>query len=239
VKSDNVIAIDGVAYSGKSTIASALARLMGYRYVNTGHMYRAVAKLALDAGLDLADERQVAELARRMRVEFKNRAGELQTWVNGKNWTLRLDHYEIVQGASRVAACEEVRRILTKTQRSFSGKHMIIMEGRDIGTSVFPKARWKFFITASLEVRARRMVKLMSAAEKRKKSPLKVLMRRVHEIDERDRQRTVSPLRVAKDALLYDNSRIPSPDQDALILEYYLRQSVEIIMNAKILKNKR
>lgn len=238
MKKRNVIAIDGVAYSGKSTIASALARLTGYRYVNTGHMYRSVAKLALEAGISLKEVSKVTALARRMRVDFKNKAGELQTWINGKNWTRLLDRYEIVQGASQVATYPEVRKILTLRQRSLAGKEMMIMEGRDVGTIVFPQARWKFFVTASLEIRARRMVKLMTIAEKKNCPPLKTLMRRVHEIDERDRRRPVAPLRIAKDALLYDNSAVPSPEQDALILAYYLRQSAEILHNARILKKK-
>lgn len=236
---ENVIAIDGVAYSGKSTIASALARLTGYHYVNTGHMYRAVARLALQKALDLRDPSQIANLARRMKFEFKNKGMDLQTWVNGINWTAQLDRYEIVQAASQIAAYPEVRKILTQRQRAFAGKKMIIVEGRDIGTTVFPKARWKFFIMASLEVRARRMIKLMSDEERKAKPSLKVLVRRIHEIDERDRQRVVSPLRVAKDALFYDNSAIPSPEQDALILAYYLAQSAEIIANARVLIKKR
>lgn len=234
----NVIAIDGVAYSGKSTVASALAKLTGYTYINTGHMYRAVAQMVLSQSSEklFLDEDKVFAIAQKMKITFRNRKGSLKTIVNGRDWTRLLDQYQVVQGASRVAAYPKVRALLTERQRCFLGDAPLIMEGRDIGTTVFPRARWKFFITASLEVRAMRMVRLMSPAEKRKAPPLKVLMEQIHQIDERDRARKVSPLRVAKEAILYDNSEIPSPEQDALILQYYLRRPSEIIKNAKLLR---
>ena len=240
MKFQNVIAIDGVAYSGKSTVASALAKLTGYAYVNTGHMYRAVAKMVLARSQELTfdDDEGVFAVAQKMRIVFRNKKGSLKTIVNGSDWTHVLDQYEVVQGASRVAAYPKVRALLTERQRCFLGDAPLIMEGRDIGTTVFPRARWKFFITASLEVRAKRMVQLMSLAEKRKAPPVKVLMKQIHQIDERDRARKVSPLRVAKDAILYDNSAIPSPEQDALILHYYLRQPAEIVKNAKLLRTR-
>lgn len=240
MNSQNVIALDGVAYSGKSTIASALARLTGYSYVNTGHMYRAVAKMVLDksGAADLLDEARVLKVARSMTIQFQNKKGHLKTMINGKDWTHALDQYEVIQGATRVATHSKVRDLLTGWQRDFLGRQMLIMEGRDIGTTVFPGARWKFFITASLAVRAKRMVQMMSSSEKRTAPPLAVLMKRVNSIDERDRSRKVSPLRIARDAILYDNSEIPSPEQDALILHYYLRRAGEILKNSKKLKNK-
>ncbi len=238
MKKAQVIAIDGVAYSGKSTVARALAKRTGFAYINTGHMYRALAKLALEAGLSLQDAQGVGNLARRMKFEFKNEGGHLHTVVNGRDWTLALDDYQIVEMASLVAGHAQVREVLTLRQQAFAGPDMMIMEGRDIGSSVFPNAAWKFFMIASLEVRARRMIKLMSDAEKMSQPPIEILIGRIRDIDERDRTRPISPLRICEDAIVYDNSGSPTPEEDAFILSYYLNRSDEILKNAELLKHK-
>lgn len=235
---DKVIAIDGVSYVGKSTIAQALAKITGFSYINTGHMYRAVAKTALELKLSEKEESELEKSARNLRFEFLVIDGESKTIVNGADWTKSLDRYEIVELASKIATIGSIRNILTEQQRELSQKHLIIMEGRDIGSVVFPHAMFKFFITASVEIRARRMFKMMSAEEQSQcKDPL-LLVSKVEEIDERDRNRKLSPLLRAPDALLYDNSDSPSEVQDALILNYYLTHEREIAENAKILSSK-
>jgi cytidylate kinase len=168
--SARVIAIDGPAYVGKSSISKALSELTGFTFINTGHMYRAVAKKCLGRGVLAEDESSVAGIAQEIRIDFKRTGADTLTLVDGEDVTHGLDASEIVLGASRIAKIPALREILTSIQRGYAQRQTIIMEGRDIGSQVFPDAEWKFFITASLEVRARRMLKMMDL-ETRKKYP--------------------------------------------------------------------
>ena len=231
--SAKVIAIDGPAYVGKSQIAGALSGLTGYAFMNTGHMYRTVAKKARKGGLHAAEKDALLKCA--SALEFRFEAGK--TYVNGEDWTLSLDDPEIVSFASKIAAIPELRAVLTDLQRQYAQKEWIIMEGRDIGSVVFPDARWKFFVTASLEVRAFRMRKMMPPAEQSQCPDFRVLIPKVLEIDEADRNRKVAPLVAAPDALIYDNAESPSAIQDARVLHYYLTHEDEVIRNAEILKH--
>ena len=219
----NVIAIDGPSYVGKSTVARCLAQLTGYVYINTGHMYRAVAKKCLETRLSTEDVVAVATIARAMRIEFKPaEEGNSLTFVDGEDMTQKLASHEIVIAASRVASIPAVREILTDLQRSYAKSYMIIMEGRDIGSTVFPDARWKFFITASPIVRARRMRKVMDEENKKRFPDAEMLIPKIEELDRNDTSRKISPLRQAEDAIVYDNSESPTEKEDALVLNSYL-----------------
>lgn len=233
-----VVAIDGTSYVGKSTIAKCLAALTGYAYVNTGHMFRSVAKMCLDQRIILENVEDVLRRAEGMEFAFRKEGDRYLTLVNGENWTDRLDDYEVVLAASKVATIGKLRDILLEKQRQYARKETIVMEGRDIGTVVFPDAAWKFFVTASAEVRAKRMLKLMPAEQKAKVADFRELISKVQALDDSDMKRSVAPLRVAPDAIVYDNSDSPSEMQDALILQYYMTHGPEIIKNTKVLREK-
>ena len=236
--SANVVAIDGPAYVGKSVIAKALSQLTGYAVINTGHMYRAVARIAMEKGLTPADEHLILACARGVRIGFQRKDKEWLTMVNGEDWTHALDNGKIVLFSSKIACIAELRQMLTALQLEYAKSQTIIMEGRDIGSLVFPDALWKFFITASLEVRAKRMCKMMQEDERRAHPDVNMLIPRIQEIDYADRNRKIAPLIEAPDAIVYDNSDSPSGMQDALVLQYYIHHAQEIIRNVETLKKK-
>ena len=221
---DKVIAIDGLSYVGKSTIAQALAKLTHYPYINTGHMYRSVAKFVLDEGIPVEDKSNLIAVTRGIKIEFQNKQERLRTLVNGQDWTAAIDEEATIRFAPKIAAIPEIREILTQRQRQYAQKQMIIMEGRDIGTVVFPLAQWKFFISAGFEVRARRMHKRLSQEDKKKiRLDDPDFLERLRRLDGADLNRPVAPLRKAEDAVEYDNSNSPSEEEDAVILHYCLR----------------
>ena len=242
---ENVIAIDGYSYVGKSTIARSLARRTGFTYINTGHMYRAVAKRVLDDRIPLEDKKNLLAMVENTTFEFRNAGKECRTIVNGLDWTTALDGDATIRQTPPIAAMLEVRDILTQRQREFASRQTIIMEGRDIGTIVFPKAQWKFFVTAGFEVRTMRIYKSLSPEEKKKVSANDAkFVERLKYLDQTDLNRTVAPLRKALDAIEYDNSGSPSEEEDAIILHYCMvglepnvsklvRYSQEFLQNAQ------
>jgi CMP/dCMP kinase len=233
-----VVAIDGPSYVGKSTISRELADRMGYLYVNTGHMYRAIGRIARERGIDPKDAEAIVAIAKTTDFKFVSGKGFCGTVVNGKDWTRELDHQDIVFFASQISGIRELRDILTAKQRDFSQEHPIVMEGRDIGTVVFPDAMWKFYITASVDIRAWRMYKIMTEDEKRQCSDYRTLTPKIERLDEIDRNREIAPLKLADDAVIYDNSTSPTEVQDAIILQYYMTHHGEILRNAGLLKER-
>ncbi len=206
--SAKVIAIDGPAYVGKSQIAQAVARDLKYEFINTGHMYRAIARISLEETIAADDEESLMELPCEIYFE-KGR-----TIVNGNDWTQGLDKVEIVETAGKVAKLPRVREKLTALQREYAKKQWIVMEGRDIGTVVFPDAEWKFFVTASEEIRARRVLKMLTPEEKGT-IDFAAALEKIRQIDSADKNRKIAPLRQAADAYVYDNTDSPSAQEDA------------------------
>ncbi len=229
----NVIAIDGPAYVGKSVIAKALSEITGRAYINTGHMYRAVARVAMEREIAHTDARSLVAALQDLRIQFLPQKKEWRTVVDGQDWTDALDDPKVVLFSSKIAMIPQLREILTELQRGYAKERTVIMEGRDIGSVVFPDALWKFFITASLDVRARRMHKVLKEEEKRRHADFRALIPKVQEIDDADRSRKVSPLIEAPDAIVYDNSDSPSALQDALVLQYYVSHHQEIVQNGE------
>lgn len=238
----SVVAIDGLSYVGKSTIARELANLTGYTYVNTGHMYRAVARLALKRNILPEDREKLVQLTQSADIRFQSTNGILRTMVNGEDWTHAVDEEQTIQFAPTIAAIPEVRNILTERQREYAQKDVIIMEGRDIGTIVFPHAQWKFFVSASFEVRAKRMYKRLPQEEKKKISIRdENFLQRLRALDHSDLSRTVAPLKKAEDAIEYDNSESPDEIEDAWILYYVMNMPKEfgkLIIYSRELVNK-
>ena len=201
-----IIAIDGPAGSGKSTIAKLVAKRLNYRYIDTGAMYRAVAWTAQKKGLSLTDETAMAELARSLKIEFVPGADGQSVLVDGENATAHLKNETVGKGAATVAAQKSVREVLVARQRQIGETGNVVMDGRDIGTVVFPQANKKFFFVADAEERGRRRYE-----ELKSKNPdldLKIIIEEIRQRDQEDCNRKISPLVRAEDALEVDTTRL-------------------------------
>jgi cytidylate kinase len=200
-----VIAIDGPSGSGKGTIARRVAGELGWHLLDSGALYRLVALAADRAGLTDAGEERLAELAAGLDVRFGTDAdGEEQVWLSGDEVSRELRTEESGKGASRVAALPGVRDALLDLQKGFRRAPGLVADGRDMGTTVFPDATLKVFLTASAEERARRRHKQLK--DKGIDVSLAALSRDIEERDKRDSERSVAPLRPADDARLLDSS---------------------------------
>ena len=198
-----VVAIDGPAGAGKSTIAKLAAEKLGYAYIDTGAMYRSVAWKFLQTGREF-DEAFISELANTMIIEFKPEAKVNRVFVDGTEVTEAIRTPEVTAIVSRVAAIGAVREAMVEQQRRMGEIGGVLMDGRDIGTVVFPHAQLKIFLTASVEERARRRYKEM--VEKGQQVELAQLQEDIPARDKQDSERAISPLRQAEDALLLDTS---------------------------------
>ncbi|MGB9431271.1 MAG: (d)CMP kinase [Candidatus Acidiferrum sp.] len=217
------IAIDGPAGSGKSTVARRVAALLGFLYLDSGAMYRAVALKALERGLPLEDESQLEALARETRIELKAPTAEQESaglknrvFLDGSEVTEEIRTGEVAQAASRLATIAGVREVLVAEQQRAGQGGGVVMEGRDIGTVVFPSAELKIFLEASPEVRAQRRWK--EHQEKGESLTLLEVLQEVRERDNRDRERKVSPLVRAKDAVLVNNTAMGIEETARLIV---------------------
>lgn len=198
------IAIDGPAGAGKSTIAKTLARELGYVYVDTGAMYRAMAFFFLQSGISPEDEAEVAKACARVDVSIGYRDGEQQVILNGENITGEIRAEEVGRAASVVSAYPKVREKLVQLQRALAEKENVIMDGRDIGTVVLPDADVKIYLTASAQVRAKR--RCDELALKGVEFDPKEVEQDIIDRDYRDMHREISPLKQAEDAVLLDTS---------------------------------
>ena len=203
-----IIAIDGPAGSGKSTVAKQVAKMLGFHYLDTGAMYRSVAWLALERGVSLEDAEAVAQLAREEAVVFSHEPGNpLPSGVQiaGCDVTLQIRTPRIDKAVSPVSAIPAVREALTQQQRVIAAAENIVMEGRDIGTVVFPRAELKVFLTASAEERARRRA-LQNAQRGFGETDEAAILADIIRRDEADSTRAVAPLRPAEDAVMLDTT---------------------------------
>lgn len=198
-----VVAIDGPAGAGKSTIAKLAAEKLGYAYIDTGAMYRSVAWKFLQTGKAF-DEDFISGLSKTMLIDFKPEAKINRVFVDGTEVTDAIRTPEVTAIVSRVAAIGEVREAMVDQQRRMGEAGGVLMDGRDIGTVVFPNAQLKLFLTASVEERARRRYAEMVA--KGQQVDLQQLQEDIAERDKQDSERAISPLRQAEDALLLDTS---------------------------------
>ncbi len=212
-----IVAIDGYSSCGKSTIAKQLASYAGYRYIDTGAMYRAVAFYALQHRL--TDDAQVVAALPDIHINFlRQDDGTQHTWLNGEDIEKAIRTLEVGNRASQVSQIKEVRQFLVEQQQAMGKDKGIVMDGRDIGTVVFPQAELKLFLTASLEVRAQRRFKeLQDKNPDDKTLRYEDVLRDVNDRDYRDTHRTESPLRQAEDAVVVDNSNLTPDQQSALV----------------------
>ena len=220
-----VIAIDGYSSCGKSTMAKDLAREIGYIYVDTGAMYRSVTLFAMRNGLFNADDTiKTDELEARMgeiNISFKlnEQTGRPDTYLNGERVEDEIRTIEVSHHVSPIAALPFVRAALVANQQAMGREKGIVMDGRDIGTVVFPDAELKVFVTASAEVRAQRRYDELKA--KGMDADYNDILKNVEKRDYIDSHREVSPLRKADDALELDNSHMTIAEQKAWLLEKY------------------
>jgi cytidylate kinase len=201
-----VVAIDGPAGAGKSTVARALAARLGYTFLDTGALYRSVALIAQRRGVPWDDAIRLGELAGALDIGFVTEGGATRVLADGSDVTQDIRRPDISEGASRVSAMSEVRAGLLALQRRVATRGSVVAEGRDIGTVVFPGAQAKFFLVASPETRARRRSLELAAAGRPAALPdvLADMLAR----DARDSGRAVAPLRAAPDAVEIDTSAL-------------------------------
>ncbi len=204
------IAIDGPAGAGKSTIARAAARSLGFLYVDTGAMYRAIALHLLRNHVEVEQTDKIEELLAGMTIRIAYSGGEQQIILNGENVTGQLRKEEVGNMASRSAANPKVREKLLQLQRDIARDNDVIMDGRDIGTFVLPNADVKVYLTASVEERANR--RYLELKEKGLDADMAKIEEDIRTRDFQDMNRTIAPLKQAEDAVVIDSSRMSIPE---------------------------
>ncbi|HTB10828.1 MAG TPA: (d)CMP kinase [Bryobacteraceae bacterium] len=209
MKKPLIVAIDGPAGAGKSTIARSLARKLGFTYIDSGAMFRAVALWAIRAKVDLDDLHKLEQLAREARIEFE---GDAKVLLNGEDVTAAIRDPEVTKGASKVSIAPGVRKALRDEQRRIGSSHSVVMEGRDIGTVVFPDAEVKIYLDAHPETRAGRRAQETGGA-------VSEIAQEMAERDLRDRTRTEAPLTQAPDAEYIDSTDLTPEEVEEAILK--------------------
>ncbi len=217
-----LIAIDGPAGAGKSTVARAVAAQLQLLYLDTGAMYRAITWLALQRGIPLDDAEQLTQLAAQTQLALKSGTSSVEPtriWANGEEITQAIRSPEVTRWVSQVSAVPGVRQELVKRQRSIGRDGGAVLEGRDIGTHVFPDAELKVFLTASVEERAQRRQHQLQAQGQQ--VALEELAAQIQQRDRRDSERPISPLRPAPDAILIDTDHLSQSEvQDKIVMLY-------------------
>ena len=224
-----IIAMDGHSSCGKSTMAKALAKAIGYTYIDTGAMYRAVTLYAMRRGFIGPDGKIDEESLRKelplIKISFGHENGQQYTILNGENVERQIRGMEVSGNVSPISAIGFVREAMVELQREMGKSGAIIMDGRDIGTTVFPSAQLKVFVTASDEIRARRRFDELTM---KGENPIyEEVLKNVRERDYIDSHRAVSPLRKADDAIVLDNSEMTIEEQDKWLMEQYLKAAAD------------
>lgn len=216
--------MDGHSSCGKSTMAKALAKKIGYTYIDTGAMYRAVTLYAMRRGFigkDGIDEEALRRELPQIKISFSHENGQQYTILNGENVERQIRGMEVSGNVSPISAIGFVREAMVDLQREMGRQGAIIMDGRDIGTTVFPNAQLKIFVTATDEIRARR--RYDELVLKGENPVYEDVLKNVRERDYIDSHRAVSPLRQADDAIVLDNSNMTVEQQDEWLMEQYLK----------------
>ena len=211
-----IIAIDGPVGSGKSTVARRVAELLGYTHLDSGAMYRAVALKALRDAVPLDSPERLSALAESIRIDLAPRDGKLRVILDGEDITDRIRTPEVSRAASLVAAVPGVRHPMVSEQRRAGAQGGVVMEGRDIGSVVFPRADLKIFLDASLEVRTNRRQRELQ--EKGEALEFEKVLADARERDRRDSEREISPLVRAADAVVVDNTAMDAEETARVIV---------------------
>lgn len=199
-----IIAIDGPSGAGKSTLAKRLAKELGFTYLDTGAMYRALALKVLRESVDLADDARLTELVRSTEIDLREEGGRIEVLLDGRDVATEIRTPEVSQMASKASALKIVRQRMLELQRAMGRRGSVVAEGRDIGTVIFPEAEVKIFLDASARERARRRYDELKTAGR--DVDFEETFREMEERDKRDSERDLAPLRRADDALLIDSS---------------------------------
>jgi cytidylate kinase len=224
-----IIAVDGYAACGKSTLAKALAKNLGYIYIDSGAMYRAVTLYFLKNKIGIENSAEITEALAHIHIEFKNIKGQNHTFLNGNDVEKEIREMYVSNFESPVSTISAVRRFLVARQKEMGDQKGIVMDGRDIGTVVFPDAELKLFMTASIQIRTeRRLTELKSKGIE--ELDFEDVKYNLHERDRIDSTRKDSPLKQAEDAIVIDNSNLNTEEQ----LELALKLADEIISKKKI-----
>ncbi len=211
-----VIAIDGPAASGKSTTSKLIARRLGYLYVDTGAMYRAMTLKVLEQKIDLDDCDAIGQLARQTKISLVHINNELRVLLDGRDVTRAIRSQQVTKSVSAISMIDSVREVMVREQRRMGTEGGIVLEGRDIGTVVFPNADLKVYMVADVEKRASRRLKDLE--KQGVEVSLEDLKQEIIERDRKDSKRNISPLRKADDAIVIDTSDLTVDQQVELIV---------------------
>lgn len=210
-----IVAIDGPAGAGKSTLAKRVAEKLGFVYINSGAMYRAIALWAIRLGVSLSDMHRLEQLAKEAKIELGTAEGRV--FLNGEDITEAIREARISAAASKVSAVPGVRRALLAVQRRMAEQNSVVMEGRDIGSVVFPRAQVKIFLDAEPKERARR--RALELQQRGQGTDVHVVAGELQERDKRDRSRSEAPLVQAPDAELVDTTGLSLDEVEEIVLK--------------------
>ena len=222
----NVIAIDGPAGAGKSTVAKKVAEELGFLYIDTGAMYRAVTRRVLDCGIGVDNQDGIAGLVGRLCIRFMQDGEMLRVMADGTDVTEKIRTPEVTASVAKVAQVPAVRKAMVRLQREMAMEGSVVLDGRDIGTVVLPDACCKIFLTASVEERAKRRWKEMQ--DKGYEQSVEALQNEIELRDKEDRERILSPLMQASDAILVDTTGMTIDGVVAAITALYRERSQRV-----------
>jgi CMP/dCMP kinase len=220
-----VVAVDGPAASGKSTVSRLAAKAFGFNYVDTGAMYRAVTWKAIEEGVDVDDNIAVIAMMHRIKIEFELVNGSVRMLIDGVYPGNAVREPRVAEKVSTIAAIPEVRQILVQHQRSLTKFGSLVMEGRDIGTVVFPDTPYKFYLDANPEVRAVRRKRDLE--EMKIEATAEGVAQNIRHRDSKDSGRSVSPLQIALGATVIDNSKLTAEESAKIVIEHIRQQEVQ------------
>jgi len=221
-----VIAIDGPAGAGKSTVAKIVAERLGFLYVDTGAMYRALTLKALQKKCDFNNRNDLISMARKTRIELLNDNGHYKVMVDGEDVTDEIRTEEVSKNSHFIASIPEIREILWNMQRAYRESHNIVMEGRDIGTVVFPDAQVKIYLDASVEERAKR--RYLQLKQQNMGIDIDKLKEEIILRDERDRKREIAPLLKHPEAVVIDSTNMTVEQEVSIIIDLYRKKIAKL-----------
>lgn len=219
-----VVAVDGPAASGKSTVSRAAAKMLGFNYVDTGAMYRAITWKALEQGIDVEDTIAVIAMMHRIRIDFEIVDGEARMLIDGVYPGEAIRQPRVTEKVSTIAAIPQVRQVLVQHQRSLTRFGSLVMEGRDIGTVVFPDTPYKFYLDARPEVRAMRRKRDLEAMKIQASN--EGVAHSIQQRDLKDSVRSASPLQIALGATVVENSDL-TVEETAKVIVAHIRQQAQ------------